>query len=75
MGEFDQEQQLREGVVFERNALGQPALGDVEQLREEPRLVVAAVVAEEFLQCELGQEKGDLVGPVPLSEMFADLAA
>ena len=66
MGELDQQQQLREGVVLERDALGEPALGDAEQLREEPGLVVAVVVAEVFLQRQLGQQEGDLVGPAAL---------
>ena len=64
--ELDQQQQLREGVVLERDAFGEPALGDAEQLREEPGLVVAVVVAEVFLERELGQQKGDLVGPAAL---------
>ena len=64
--ELDQQQQLREGVVLERDAFGQPALGDAEQLREEPGLVVAVVVAEVFLQRQLGQQEGDLVGPAAL---------
>ena len=64
--ELDQQQQLREGVVLERDALGEPAFGDAEQLREEPGLVVAVVVAEVFLQRELGQQEGDLVGPAAL---------
>ena len=64
--ELDQQQQLREGVVLERDAFGQPALGDAEQLREEPGLVVAVVVAEVFLQRELGQQEGDFVGPAAL---------
>ena len=60
------QQQLRESVVLERDAFGQPALGDVEQLREQPRLVVAVVVAEVFLQRQFGQQKRDFVGPAAL---------
>ena len=48
--EFDQQQQLREGVVLERDAFIEPAFGNAEQLREEPWLVVAVVVAEVFFQ-------------------------
>ncbi len=57
-----QQQQLREGVVLERDAFGQPAFGDAEQLREKPGLVVAVVVAEVFLQRQLGQQESDFVG-------------
>ena len=64
--ELDQQQQLREGVVLERDAFGQPAFGDAEQLREEPGLVVAVVVAEVFFQRELGQQEGDFVRPAAL---------
>ena len=66
MRELDQQQQLREGVVLERDAFGQPAFGDAEQLREEPGLVVAVVVAEVFLQRELGQQESDFVGSAAL---------
>ena len=66
VGELDQEQQLREGVVLAVDALGQPALGDGQQLREEPGLVVAVVVAEVFFQRELGQQESDFVRPAAL---------
>ena len=78
MRELDQQQQLREGVVLERDACGQPAFGDAEQLREEPGLVVAVVVAEVLLQRKLGQQEGDFVGPAALEvvermdTLFAD---
>ncbi len=69
-----QEEELRERVVLAMDALGEPALGDREHLREEPGLNLAvervigrfraslAVLAEVFLQGELGQQEGDLVG-------------
>ena len=60
--ELDQQQQLREGVVLERDAFIEPAFGNTEQLRKEPRLVVAVVVAEVFFQNELGEKEGDFVG-------------
>ena len=66
VGELDQQQQLREGVVLAGHALGQPALGDAEQLREEPGLDVAVVVAEVLLQRQLGQQEGDLCSPAAL---------
>ena len=49
VGELDQQQQLREGIVLERDACGQPALGDAQQLREEPGLVIVVVIAEVLL--------------------------
>jgi hypothetical protein len=61
VGEFDEQEELREGVVFERDAFGQPALGNREQLREEPGLVVAVIVAEYFSSVSFGQQKGNLV--------------
>ena len=64
--ELDQQQQLREGVVLERDTFGEPVLGDAEQLREQPGLVVAVVVAEIFFQRELGQQERDLVEPAAL---------
>ena len=61
--ELDQQQQLPEGVVLEYDAFIEPAFGNAEQLREEPRLVVTVVVAEILFQRELGQQEGDFVGP------------
>jgi hypothetical protein len=58
--ERDQQQKLRESVVFERNAFGDPAFSDGEQLRKETRLIVT-VVAEVFFQSELREQEGDLV--------------
>ena len=66
MRELDQQEQLRKGVILERDALSQPPLGDRQQLREEPRLVVAFVVAEVFFQRQLRQQEGDLVGAAAL---------
>ena len=43
VGELDQQQELREAVVLADQALGQPALGDLEDLREQPGLGVAVV--------------------------------
>ena len=63
---FDQQEQLWEGVILERDALGQPPFGDRQQLREEPRLVVTIIVAEVFLQGQLRQQEGNLVGAAAL---------
>ncbi len=65
VSELNQEQQLGKSVVLERDAFGEPAFGYVEQLREEPRFVVAVVVAEVFLKRELGQQEGDFIGTAP----------
>ena len=49
---------------LQRDALVEPALGDRQELREEPGLVVSpVVVAEVFLQGQLGEQEGDLVEP------------
>src|SRR5208283_4260713 len=50
--ELDEQEKLGEGVVFTGNALRKPSLCDAEQLRKEPRLVVAFVIAEVSLQRE-----------------------
>ena len=55
--ELDQEQQLRERVVLEREAFGEPALCDGEKLREEPWSCRSVVVAEVSFKRRLGQEK------------------
>ena len=64
--ELDQQQQCGKVLSLQRDALGQPALGDAEQLREEPGLVVAVVVAEVFLQRQLGEQEGDFLRPAAL---------
>jgi hypothetical protein len=53
-----EQEQLLEGVVLASHAAIQPALGDAEQLREKPGLVIAVIVPEIPLQGELGQAKG-----------------
>ena len=73
---LDQQQQLREGVVLERDAFIKPAFGNAEQLREEPMLHLAvklvlfgsispyvAILPEILFQSELGEKEGDFVGP------------
>jgi hypothetical protein len=62
MSELDQQQQLREGVVLKRDAFGEPALGNAEQFREEPGLVVAVVIAEVFSSVSLANRKATSLG-------------
>ena len=53
-------------MVLEGDTFGQPAFGDRQQLRKEPGLVVAVIVAEILLQRQSGQQEGDLVRPAAL---------
>ena len=64
--ELNKQQQLREGVVLERDAFCQPLFGDAEQLRKEPGLVVALVVSEVFFNRKLCQQESHLVGTTAL---------
>jgi hypothetical protein len=70
--EFHQQEQLGEGVVFQRDALIQPLASDLEQLREQPGLYFAikamlgraifalfAVLTEILFESELGKQEGD----------------
>ena len=66
VGEWDEQQQLREGMILECDALSQPAFSDGEQLWEKPGLVVVVVIAKVFLEGELGQQESDFIGPVAL---------
>ena len=79
MRELDQQQQLREGVVLERDAFIEPAFGNAEQLREEPMLhlsvklvlfgsisLYVAILPEIFFQREFGQQEGNFVEPAAL---------
>ena len=63
MGEPDEHEQLRERPPLAGQALVEPALGDRQQLREEPGLVVPRVVAEVFLEGQLGEPERDFVEP------------
>jgi hypothetical protein len=51
---LDPQQQLRERVVFQYQALAHPAACDVEQVGEQPRLGVLLLVAEIVFQNPLG---------------------
>jgi hypothetical protein len=66
MRELKQEEHLQESTVFEYDAFGKPTFCDAEQLREEPRLVIAFLIAEVFFQREFCQRECNLVGPVIL---------
>jgi hypothetical protein len=63
VGEPDEHEQLRKSSALAGQALVEPALGDRQQLREEPGLVVPRVVAEVFLEAQLGKPEGDLIEP------------
>lgn len=62
VGKLDQEQELGEGVIFEDNALGEPAFH------------IAVVVAEVFLQREFRQEEGYFLGTTALEIVQGMLA-
>ena len=76
--QFDQQEQLRECVVFAGHALGEPPLGDREHLRKQPALdlgveamdqrsisLLLVVLTEVFLERQLGQQKRNLVVAMP----------
>jgi hypothetical protein len=63
MGEPHEQEQLRERPALAVQALGEPALGDLQELREEPGFVMPRVVAEVFLKRQLGEPESDFVGP------------
>src|SRR4029077_7097476 len=64
--ELNEKEELWKGVVLKRDAFGEPAFGNAEELREEPWLVIAVIVAEVFFQREFGQQEGYFVGPTAL---------
>ena len=63
--ELDEQQQLREGVVLERDAFSEPALWRCRAVAKSHGLSLPSH-AEVSLQRELGQQKGDFVGPAAL---------
>ena len=64
MGELDEQQQLREGIILKSNAISDPASGDGEQLRKKPWFVVAVVVSKVLFEGQFGQQEGDFIGSV-----------
>ena len=63
VGEPHEHEQLGKRSPLAGHTLGEPAPGDRQQLREEPGLVVPSVVAEVFLEGQLGQPERDFVEP------------
>ena len=74
VGKFDQQQKLRKGVVLALDTLGEPAPGDLEDLRKAPHLdlgvevvlfgpvfSVFAVLSEILFQGELGEQESNLL--------------
>ena len=66
VGELQEQQQLRKGIVLEDDALAYPAPGQVQELGEEPGFHIAIVVSEVFLQHQFSQEKDHLLLPAAL---------